>query len=164
MISREIWVAIALSLVVEAFCDVSLWVARKLVRWSARRRYTDPSRAEIRAEELAALIDELPGKPLKLITALGFAAVAIIVSVSRKLSIQKIAHKVWHSTNWAAALTAGLGFGLAGGLLIGPATRFVFDLGVALSAARSAVWLGAVLIMALVLGWAIHLGASGVLC
>jgi hypothetical protein len=60
------------------------WAARKLVRWSAHRRYAPPSRAELRAEELAAYIDDRPGRLFKLITALGFAAAAV---VNRKVAL-----------------------------------------------------------------------------
>ncbi len=67
-------------LVVSECCDVSPWVARKLVRWSARRRYVPPTHAELRAEELAAYIDDCPGRLFKLIIALGFAAAAAVVT------------------------------------------------------------------------------------
>ena len=66
------------SLVVNECVDMSPWVARKLVRWYARRRYAPPAWAEVRAEELAAFINDRPGKLFKLITALGFAATAIV--------------------------------------------------------------------------------------
>ncbi|MGA8520773.1 MAG: hypothetical protein WB735_22150, partial [Pseudonocardiaceae bacterium] len=59
-------------------CDVSSWAARKLICWSAHRHYAPPSRAEVRAEELAAYIDDCPGKLFKLITALAFAGAAIV--------------------------------------------------------------------------------------
>jgi hypothetical protein len=79
----EVLLAIITGLVVNECCDVSPWIARKLVRWSARRRYAPPSRAKLRAEELAAYIDDRPGKLFKLITALGFVAAAI---VTRKIA------------------------------------------------------------------------------
>lgn len=74
----QILITIIVSLAVNECCDVSPWAARKLVRWAARRRYAPPSRAEVRAEELAALINDRPGRLFKLITALGFAAAAIV--------------------------------------------------------------------------------------
>jgi hypothetical protein len=73
------WTAILsvlLGLAVNECCEVSPWAAKKIARWSARLRYDDPERAEIRSEELVALIEDRPGKLLKLITALCFAAAA----------------------------------------------------------------------------------------
>ncbi len=67
-------------------CDFSPWCARKLVRWSAFRRYANPDRAEMRAEELAAVIDARPGNLLKLITAAGFAAAAVVLSARRAVA------------------------------------------------------------------------------
>jgi hypothetical protein len=74
----QILLAIAVGLAVSEFSEVCPWAARKLVRWSARRRYVSPVRAELRAEELAAYIDDRPGRLFKLITALGFAAAAVV--------------------------------------------------------------------------------------
>ena len=74
------WTAILsvlLGLAVNECCEVSPWAAKKIARWSARLRYDDPERAEIRSEELVALIEDRPGKLLKLITALCFAAAAL---------------------------------------------------------------------------------------
>lgn len=73
----EVLFAVIAGLAVNECCDASPWIARKLVRWSARRRYAPPSQAELRAEELAAYIDDCPGKLFKLITALCFAATAL---------------------------------------------------------------------------------------
>jgi hypothetical protein len=58
----EVLLAIITGLAVNECCDVSPWIARKLVRWSARRRYAPPFQAKLRAEELAAYIDDRPGK------------------------------------------------------------------------------------------------------
>ena len=63
----------------------SPWAARKLVRWSAHLRYTDPERASVRAEELAALIEKRPGNLFKLITATLFAVTAIRVAATRRV-------------------------------------------------------------------------------
>nr|WP_236051734.1 hypothetical protein [Nonomuraea cypriaca] len=54
--------------------EVAPWLAKRLACWSTKLRYTDPKRAVIRAEELAAVIDARPGKLFKLITALLFVA------------------------------------------------------------------------------------------
>ena len=82
-------ISIVLGLLVNECCDISPWCARKLVQWSASQRYTDPARAAERAEELAALIDERPGKLLKLFTALGFAGSAILVTCKRELTSRR---------------------------------------------------------------------------
>jgi mycothiol system anti-sigma-R factor len=72
-------------------CEFSPWCARKLARWSAFRRYADPGRAEMRAEELAAVINARPGNLLKLITAAGFAGAAVIVSARRAVAQESAA-------------------------------------------------------------------------
>ena len=73
-------------LLANELCEFSPWCARKLVRWSAFRRYVDPGRAEMRAEELTAVINARPGNLFKLITAVGFAANAVIVSSRRAVA------------------------------------------------------------------------------
>ena len=80
-----IW-GILSGLAINEFSDLSPWAARKIVRWSARVRYTDPGRAKARSEELAALIDARPGKLFKLITALCFAAAAIRAWTARAMT------------------------------------------------------------------------------
>ncbi|MEU6778573.1 hypothetical protein ABZ912_05170 [Nonomuraea angiospora] len=52
--------------------EVAPWLAKRLVRWSAHIRHLDARRAEVRAEEWAAVIESRPGKLFKLITALLF--------------------------------------------------------------------------------------------
>jgi hypothetical protein len=84
------WVlTIVVGLLINELCDVSPWCARKLVRWSAFRRYADQDRAKIRAEELTALINERPGKLFKLITASCFAVSAVIISSRRAVARQE---------------------------------------------------------------------------
>jgi hypothetical protein len=56
---------------------------RKIARWSAYLRYADSDRAETRADELADVIDDRPGKLFKLITALCFAGAAISTWIVR---------------------------------------------------------------------------------
>ena len=74
---------IVASLLANELCELSPWCARKLVRWSAFRQYTDRHRAEMRAEEWTAVINDRPGNLFKLITAVGFTATAVIVSGRR---------------------------------------------------------------------------------
>lgn len=85
----SIWailVSLTVGLAVNECCDVAPWCARKLIRWSAIHRYTNHARAEARAEELIALINDRPGNMLKLITALTFAAGAATSSARRSLA------------------------------------------------------------------------------
>lgn len=82
MTREELVWAVALGLLANEAGDWCPWIAHRLVRWSACRRYQDNhARAAIRAEELAALIDDRPGKLFKLLTALGMAGAAAITLV-----------------------------------------------------------------------------------
>jgi hypothetical protein len=63
---------LAAGLAVNECSDVSPWLARRLVRWAAGIRYPG------REDELEAVIDDRPGKLLKLLTALGFVCAALI--------------------------------------------------------------------------------------
>ena len=56
-----IW-GVCSALAVNECCDLSPWAARKIARWSAYLRYADSDRAETRADELADVIDDRPGK------------------------------------------------------------------------------------------------------
>jgi hypothetical protein len=79
-------ISIVTGLLVNEVTGVSPWLAGKVARWSAGRRYADnPARAAIRAEELTALISERPGNLLKLLTALGFGCAALAVTARRAL-------------------------------------------------------------------------------
>jgi membrane protein YdbS with pleckstrin-like domain len=82
----EITLAVVLGLIVNEFSDVSPWLARRLVAWSARQRYGDTARAEIRAEELGAVINDRPGKLFKLGTGVRFASAALAVRLRRLVS------------------------------------------------------------------------------
>ncbi|MFC6016379.1 PH domain-containing protein [Plantactinospora solaniradicis] len=79
MSNVEVVLAIVLGLLVNELTDVSPWLARKLVAWSARLRYRDTSRAEVRAEELAAVINDRPGKLFKLGTGVRFLSAALAI-------------------------------------------------------------------------------------
>ncbi|WP_308424366.1 Rho termination factor N-terminal domain-containing protein [Microbispora bryophytorum] len=61
-----------MGLIVAECTDTAPWLAKKLVRWSARLHYLDGTRAAMRAEELEAVIESRPGKLFKLVTALLF--------------------------------------------------------------------------------------------
>jgi hypothetical protein len=66
--------AVVLGLLVNEISDVSPWMAGRLVRSAARLWSLDPEIAADYAEEWQAVVDERPGKLLKLGTALGFLA------------------------------------------------------------------------------------------
>ncbi|MEH1130840.1 PH domain-containing protein [Micromonospora sp. CPCC 206061] len=83
MSAVEITLAVVLGLVVNEFTDVSPWLARKLARWSATLRYGNTTRAEIRAEELTAVINDRPGKLFKVVTGLRFASAALALRLRR---------------------------------------------------------------------------------
>jgi hypothetical protein len=95
MSAGEILVGVVLGLIVNEFCDVSPWLARRLVRLSARMRYGSPDRRDMRAEEQQAIIDLRPGKLLKLATAAWFAVSAAgswaHVSFRRRLLLHRFA-------------------------------------------------------------------------
>ncbi|GAA3840871.1 hypothetical protein GCM10022226_74190 [Sphaerisporangium flaviroseum] len=72
MTTAQILLSVVLGFIVNECCDAAPWLARKLVQWSARLKYGASARAEVRAEELTALIDTRPGKLLKLMSAVLF--------------------------------------------------------------------------------------------
>jgi len=80
-----ILLGIVAGLLANELCEFSPWCARKLVRWSAFRQYTDWNRAEMRAQEWTAVINDRPGNLFKLITALSFTAAAVIISGRRAI-------------------------------------------------------------------------------
>jgi membrane protein YdbS with pleckstrin-like domain len=84
--TTEMVLAVVLGLVVNEMTDLSPWLGRKLVAWSAWLRYQDTPRAGIRAEELAAVINDRPGKLFKLGTGLGFFSAALITRLRRLVS------------------------------------------------------------------------------
>ena len=77
--------SVLLGLVSNEIGDVSPWLARRVVRWSAARWSADADEAAVLAEEWSALLDERPGKLFKLFTALGFAARATVAQQHRRL-------------------------------------------------------------------------------
>jgi hypothetical protein len=110
----QLLVSVLLGLAINECSDVSPWCARRLVHWSAHRRFTDSARADARAEELTALIDDRPGKLFKLFTALGFAAEAVIFLARRAASRQIATSRAQRAD---AALDSGTD--TRGGLLAG---------------------------------------------
>lgn len=91
------------ALILNEYCGISPWAARKLVVWSAHLRYTDLDRAEMRAEEFAALIDKRPVKLFKLITALTFA-----VSATRVAAVRRVERALTFNANSSSGSRARL--------------------------------------------------------
>ena len=84
MTRGEVAFAIISGLLVNECCDISPWMAVRLMRWAARLRYGGVAeRATVRAEELAALIQDRPGNLFKLLTALGFTLHTLLVAALR---------------------------------------------------------------------------------
>jgi hypothetical protein len=82
--SRTELLLVVLGLLINEVGDWCHWLARQLVRWSARHRYAgDCDRVAIRTEELEALIDDRPGNLCKFGTALGFAVAAALAQGAR---------------------------------------------------------------------------------
>ncbi|WP_051893284.1 restriction endonuclease [Streptomyces erythrochromogenes] len=78
----EMFLGVILGLAVNEMCDVSSHLAQRLLRWAARR-IPGAGNAERYEEEWLALLDERPGKLLKL----GFASWMVIRSAFTMRSI-----------------------------------------------------------------------------
>ncbi|MEU4825076.1 hypothetical protein AB0H37_24660 [Actinomadura sp. NPDC023710] len=88
------------SLLINECSELSPWLAHKLVRWSARLRCDEPVEAEALAEELAAYIDDRPGKLFKLLTSLGFAG----SSLARRLLSSRHWSLMGRTANWESSV------------------------------------------------------------
>jgi len=84
--SWEIILSFLLGLVVNEACDVSPWLARRIIVLAARHWSSDKASADAYAEEWLAIIHERPGKIFKLATALSFAGGALCRNLSVKVS------------------------------------------------------------------------------
>jgi hypothetical protein len=60
------------ALLLNEFSEISPWAGRQLARYAATLRYGRCERARTRAEEWSALLNERPGKLIKLLTGLRF--------------------------------------------------------------------------------------------
>lgn len=121
MTRGEITFAIISGLLINEFTDICPWLAIRLMRWAARLRYPHaPERAATRGEELAALINDRPGKLFKLFTALGFALHALTVAGrrtvprgARRLTTSAIRFADDHRSGmWKIAAGSGTAFGI----------------------------------------------------
>ena len=111
MTRGEITFAIISGLLINEATDICPWIAIRLTRWAARLRYPHaPERAATRVEELAALINDRPGKLFKLFTALGFAVHALVV-VGRNRQLAGL-------PGWGAAAKRTVDVGIAAVALV----------------------------------------------
>lgn len=83
MSTSDIIIGVVLGLAVNETSDVCPWLAVRLVALAARLRYGDTPRAAERGEEVAAYINDRPGKLLKLLTALWFVTVGAMAGLRR---------------------------------------------------------------------------------
>lgn len=121
----EIVASFAFGLLVNEMTDVSPWAARKLVRWAAYRWTVDPDLAAGYAEEWTAIIDERPGKLLKLLTAVQFSigaagrAAPRMLSSARDRALRSLAERGKPTGEGASdAQIRGAGLGLIAAVLI----------------------------------------------
>jgi hypothetical protein len=86
--SREVLLAVVVTLIVNEVTEVSPWTAIRLVRWAAKHIYAgNTERAAQRAEEWEALIDEsIPTKISKLFFGLGFGCAGLYCVAMRRAS------------------------------------------------------------------------------
>jgi hypothetical protein len=93
--SREVLVAVVVTLIVNEAIDISPWTAIRLVRWAAKHIYAgNTERAARRAEEWEAVIDEsIPTKVSKLFFGLGFGCAGLYCITIRYLP--KILATLW---------------------------------------------------------------------
>jgi hypothetical protein len=78
MNAPEIMIGVATGLLVNECCEISPWLARRIVRWATRLRYRDePERLALRLDELDSLTRQPVGKLIQLIVALPFATSAV---------------------------------------------------------------------------------------
>ncbi len=103
MNTGQIIFAIATGLLANELFDISPWLGKRIVRWAAGRAYPDPSRAVLRAEEWCAVIDERPGKLLKLTTA-AWLAVGAIASTTRSRSAERLGALVLRAGETVASI------------------------------------------------------------
>jgi plasmid stabilization system protein ParE len=84
--SREVLLAVVVTLIVNEVTEVSPWTAIRLVRWAAKHIHaSNTERAAQRAEEWEALIDEsIPTKISKLFFGLGFGCAGLYYIAMRR--------------------------------------------------------------------------------
>ncbi|MGV9600717.1 hypothetical protein ACWDR1_29045 [Streptosporangium sandarakinum] len=111
MNASEVVLAIVLGIVVNEMCDLSPWLAVRLVALAARFQHGTSPRAEERSEDLAAYINDRPGKLFKLLTALGFLATGAVTGLRRHQRSLSLAVR-WRISE--GLLATGLGGLLSG--------------------------------------------------
>lgn len=89
-------VSVVIGLAINEYADFAPWIARKIVRRAAHRIYVDNAeRAEVRAEEWAAIIDARPGKLFKLMSALGYGVAAMLTATHARQRLNFLARWVY---------------------------------------------------------------------
>lgn len=84
---EEILVAVGAAILAAELFDCLCWLAKETVRRAAYLRYGDTERAEVRAAEWEAVIEERPGQILKLVTAIGFLISGMYAAAQRRLHL-----------------------------------------------------------------------------
>lgn len=123
----EIWLLVAgcvLGLVGNEFLEVSPWLARRLLPHAARLWTDDTDRREVLTEAWLAIIEERPGKLLKLLSSLAFWTTGLARSVSRERIHRSFALSTGKWLRGNKILTA-LG---AGGIVFLITNMFVYDI------------------------------------
>ncbi|MCY1141366.1 hypothetical protein OWR29_25490 [Actinoplanes sp. Pm04-4] len=111
-------VPVILSLAVNEACDISPWLAKRIVPRAARMwAGSDATRAAILQEEWAAVIDDCPGKIIKLGYALSFFASAARRSQWPKITngLVRLANRMfnWPELGPVLRVSAMVGVGLS---------------------------------------------------
>lgn len=106
MSTSGVFLAIALSIVANEMCDLSPWLAVRLVALAARLQYGPSPRAEERGEDFAAYINDRPGKSFKLLTALGFLTVGAVAGLRRHNSSLSLEVR-WRASEGMMAFVVG---------------------------------------------------------
>lgn len=118
--------AIALGVVTNELCDISPWLARRILRIAARLEDRDKSNASLVFEELAAMLEGIPGKLTKLCWAIGRLGFASYLAIGRAR------REIPNKERFIAGLVYGLIAGAVSGLLFGALGVFVLLMPVAL--------------------------------
>src|SRR5688572_13141097 len=74
---------VLLAVVVNEFTALCPWLARRLVRWAAHHWSPDPARNAEYTLEWPRVVEDCPGKVLKLVVAAGFACGSVRRSAPR---------------------------------------------------------------------------------
>lgn len=113
MSAGEIAISVMMGLAVNEVCDLSPWLARRLIKRAAQLRYGTDARADVRAEEWSDLVDLRPGKLFKLLMALSFVSAALPAAAGR--AVRNAVGTVIGMASVYGVLRGGLAYLSAGG-------------------------------------------------